>query len=175
KVVGSGDCFSPGKFGPPPRGIVEWCSELTRAVFTANQEQQDFFSLRDGGYGQASEYHNTIETSKDNSQARSRSLYRDWYRAAPEICQLYALDVPYPTLRAKIRQIFDRYSHLKDTQAIDVLIAKSHMEYQEFVNVWKMPSQVMRYFESEQAPPVPNSFMDKFLAGKDDNAVLPGA
>ncbi|KAH9450540.1 hypothetical protein Pst134EA_017168 [Puccinia striiformis f. sp. tritici] len=109
------------------------------------------------------------------AQARSRSLYRDWYRAAPEICQLYALDVPYPTLRAKIRQIFDRYSHLKDTQAIDVLIAKSHMEYQEFVNVWKMPSQVMRYFESEQAPPVPNSFMDKFLAGKDDNAVLPGA
>ncbi|OAV96589.1 hypothetical protein PTTG_01022 [Puccinia triticina 1-1 BBBD Race 1] len=87
------------------------------------------------------------------AQARSRSLYRDWYRAAPEICQLYALDVPYPTLRAKIRQIFDRYAHVKDIQAIDVLIAKSHMEYQEFVNVWKMPSQVMRYFESEQVPP----------------------
>ncbi|KAA1104798.1 hypothetical protein PGT21_031912 [Puccinia graminis f. sp. tritici] len=85
------------------------------------------------------------------AQARSRSLYRDWYRAAPEICKLYALDVPYPTLRAKIRQIFDRYSLVKDVQAIDVLIAKSHMEYQEFVNVWKMPSQVMRYFESEQA------------------------
>ncbi|PLW46332.1 hypothetical protein PCANC_11224 [Puccinia coronata f. sp. avenae] len=97
------------------------------------------------------------------AQARSRSLYRDWYRAAPEICQLYALDVPYPTLRAKIRQIFDRYAHVKDVQAIDVLIAKSHMEYQEFVNVWKMPSQVMRYFEAEQAPPVPNTFMEKFL------------
>ncbi|KAI9622244.1 hypothetical protein H4Q26_015280 [Puccinia striiformis f. sp. tritici PST-130] len=138
--------------------------------------------------GQASEYHNTIETSKGQhsptllvAQARSRSLYRDWYRAAPEICQLYALDVPYPTLRAKIRQIFDRYSHLKDTQAIDVLIAKSHMEYQEFVNVWKMPSQVMRYFESERSCGFfsitvgaihPNK---KRRAGKDDNAVLPGA
>ncbi|EGG05401.1 uncharacterized protein MELLADRAFT_107687 [Melampsora larici-populina 98AG31] len=109
------------------------------------------------------------------AQARSRSLYRDWYRAAPEICQLYALDVPYPALRAKIRQIFNKHSHVRDVQTIDVLVSKSHMEYQEFVNVWKMPSQVMRYFESEQSPPLPNTFLEKFLAGKDELMVKPAA
>ncbi|MBW0492065.1 hypothetical protein O181_031780 [Austropuccinia psidii MF-1] len=129
-----------------------------------------------------------------SAQGRARSLYRDWYRAAPEICQEpHRLKcqrisdfrnknqlIKYPihsftSLRAKIRQIFNTYSHVRDVQAIDVLVSKSHMEYQEFMNLWKTPSHVMRYFEAEEKPPLPNTFMEKFLAGKDDNAVLPAA
>ncbi|CAH7670749.1 NADH dehydrogenase 1 alpha subcomplex 6 [Phakopsora pachyrhizi] len=117
----------------------------------------------------------TSSPNLDVARFKSRSLYRDWYRAAPEICQLYALDLAYPVLRAKIRQIFNSYAEVRDVQSIDVLIAKSHMEYQEMMNVWKMPTQVMRYFEKEQGPALPKTFMEKFLAGKDGNAVRPGA
>lgn len=99
--------------------------------------------------------------------------------------QVYALDIPPSAIRAKVRQQFDANKGVHDLQAVDVLLARGHMEYQEMMNVWKMGSHVMRYFDKEevrsesapasreceaeqtylnaQAPPQPVTFMEKFL------------
>ena len=42
-------------------------------------------------------------TSWDQARSASRSLYRQWMRAAPEIVSLYALNIPAYAIRAKVR------------------------------------------------------------------------
>jgi hypothetical protein len=79
------------------------------------------------------------------ARARSRALYRDWFRAAPEICTLYSLNISPAVIRAKIRQEFERTRWVDDLEAMDILLHKGHVEYQETLNAWKMESHVMRY------------------------------
>jgi NADH dehydrogenase (ubiquinone) 1 alpha subcomplex subunit 6 len=79
------------------------------------------------------------------AHARSRALYRDWFRAAPEICTLYCLNVSPAVVRAKIRQDFERTRWVDDLEAMDILLHKGHVEFQETLNCWKMESHVMRY------------------------------
>lgn len=88
--------------------------------------------------------------SPSHAAFRSRSLYRQWYRSAPEITQLYALNVPASAIRAKIRNDFERNKNVTDLQTIDILLTKGYMEYQETVNCWKMESQIMRWFAKEE-------------------------
>ncbi|KAK9893460.1 NADH dehydrogenase, alpha subcomplex, subunit 6 [Cystobasidium minutum MCA 4210] len=110
------------------------------------------------------------------AQARARSLYRAWYRAAPEIVTLYAANIPATAIRAKIRQRYEKNKYVDDLQAVDILLAKSYMDYQETLNAWKMDSHLMRMFNDEEIPPQPVAFLDKFYYSRDDpEAVQPAA
>ena len=86
----------------------------------------------------------------DVARQRSRSLYRMWYRSAPEICQLYALNIPAHAIRAKVREEFEKNRHVDDIKAVDVLLLKGYQEYQETLNCWKMDSHLMRWFAKEE-------------------------
>lgn len=72
------------------------------------------------------------------------------YRSAPEIVTLYAANLPATAIRAKIRQRFEQNKFVDDLQAVDVLLAKSYMDYQETMNAWKMDSHLMRMFNDEE-------------------------
>ncbi|CAD6904449.1 unnamed protein product [Tilletia controversa] len=85
-----------------------------------------------------------------DAQARSRALYRNFYRAAPEICAIYALDVPPSLLRAKFRTQFEKHRHISDLAVLDVLLLKAQQEYQETINAWKQLPQVMKWFAEEE-------------------------
>ncbi|KAL1914933.1 uncharacterized protein VTP21DRAFT_7849 [Calcarisporiella thermophila] len=112
-----------------------------------------------------------VTTASSNSLAHARRrvmhLYRDWQRAATIIPSLYLLDMPSSSVRNKIREEFEKNRHVSDIKVIDVLIAKGRMEYQETMNLWKEKSHIMRYFSQEEAPPKPDTFLEKFYAGKD--------
>lgn len=71
-------------------------------------------------------------------------------RSAPEIVTLYAANIPATAIRAKIRQRYERNKYVDDLQAVDVLLAKSQMDYQETLNAWKMDSHLMRMFNDEE-------------------------
>merc|ERR1711939_572673 len=112
----------------------------------------------------------------DVARARSRAMYRDWYRSAPEIVQLYALNIPASAVRAKIRQRFNRNAGVDDIETVDMLLHKSQQDYQETMNMFKMESHIMRWFTEEELPARPNAFLDAFYESRDDpNAVTPTA
>ncbi|PKI82993.1 ndufa6 NADH-ubiquinone oxidoreductase subunit [Malassezia vespertilionis] len=102
-----------------------------------------------------------------DAQRRARSLYRDFYRAVPEICALYPLDVPPAMVRAKIRTMFERNRDIRDVAVLDVLLFRGYQEYQETLNAWKQTTHVMKWFAEEEAPPKPKTFLDKFYATRD--------
>jgi NADH dehydrogenase (ubiquinone) 1 alpha subcomplex subunit 6 len=56
---------------------------------------------------------------------------------------MYGLDVTPAYYRHIIRQRFERNRHVTDVRAIDVIIHKSRLDYQETMNVWKMPDQIL--------------------------------
>ncbi|CAD6936622.1 unnamed protein product [Tilletia controversa] len=102
-----------------------------------------------------------------DAQARSRALYRNFYRAAPEICAIYALDVPPSLLRAKFRTQFEKHRHISDLAVLDVLLLKAQQEYQETINAWKQLPQVMKWFAEEEVTK-PQTFLESFYAGRDE-------
>jgi hypothetical protein len=73
----------------------------------------------------------TTSGSWSVARARSRSLYRDWYRGAPEIVQLYAVNFPASAVRAKVRQEFEKNAMVDDLETVDILLLKGHQEFQE--------------------------------------------
>lgn len=91
-----------------------------------------------------------ISSSFAEAQARSRALYRDWYRSAPEICAIYALDFPPSTVRAKFREKFEENKHIKDLAVMDLLLFKGKIEYQETMNCWKQTPHIMNWFKEEE-------------------------
>lgn len=78
-----------------------------------------------------------IATTLEEARIRSIDAYRAWYRSAPEICALYALNVSPSAVRLKIRQDFEKNRHIKDVKVINVLLHKNQQEYQETMNAWK--------------------------------------
>ncbi|GAA6014479.1 hypothetical protein JCM10207_001622 [Rhodosporidiobolus poonsookiae] len=113
-----------------------------------------------------------ITTSSKNwaeAQARSRSLYRMWYRSAPEIVSLYALNLPAYTIRARMREEFETHRHVDDIKAVDVLLLKSYQDLQETLNCWKMESHIFRWFSKEELPARPNTFLEGFYLSRDDS------
>ena len=84
---------------------------------------------------------------------------------APEICVLYALDVPASAVRAVIRQRFERNRHLSDPNLIDILLHKSRVEYQETMNFWKQESHVLGLLLTGNRERPHRTFMQKFFEG----------
>ncbi|KDN37655.1 NADH dehydrogenase, alpha subcomplex, subunit 6 [Tilletiaria anomala UBC 951] len=109
-----------------------------------------------------------VSRSWGEAQARSRTLYRNWYRAAPEICALYALDVPPSKVRAKVRTWFEANKNIKDLAVVDVMLFKGHAEYQETMNAWKQIPHIMKWFREEEAIPTPSTFLERFYATRDE-------
>jgi len=109
------------------------------------------------------------------ARARARSLYRDWYRSAPEIVQLYSVSITPAAIRVKIRQIAEAHQHVEDLEAYDVLLHKWYQDYQETVNFWKQEPHIYSMFKDNLFPPKPKTFMDKFIAGRDEDLVQPSA
>ncbi|KAI0028736.1 hypothetical protein K488DRAFT_80537 [Vararia minispora EC-137] len=116
-----------------------------------------------------------LSSGGDRHIVRQRVLanYRNWYRSAPEICKLYALDVQPSYIRALIRERFERNLHITDPRVIDVLLIKSHQEWQETINCWKMESHILDMLRGDRQRPQ-RSFIEKFYEGRDEDAVLPG-
>ncbi|PWN48184.1 NADH dehydrogenase, alpha subcomplex, subunit 6 [Violaceomyces palustris] len=109
-----------------------------------------------------------VSKSLEEARKRATALYRDYYRSAPEICSLYALDVPPSVMRAKIRSKFEQNRHIQDLAVLDLLLLKGRQEYQETMNVWKQVPQLMKWFAEEEAPPKPEGFLQKFYASRDE-------
>ncbi|CAI6088697.1 hypothetical protein V2G26_013911 [Clonostachys chloroleuca] len=104
-------------------------------------------------------------------EAKRRVLasYREWIRAVPEIQTMYNLPMPISTIRTRIREEFERQRYVDKLRVADVLIFKSHAEYQEMMNFWKQTTHVMSYFKDENFrgdTRLPSSFMSGFLEGR---------
>ncbi|OCH90851.1 NADH-ubiquinone oxidoreductase Complex1 subunit [Obba rivulosa] len=114
--------------------------------------------------------------SSSPSEARRRvlALYRDWYRGAPEICSLYALNVSPAYVRHHIRRRFEENRYVSDPRVVDMLYFKGRQEYQETMNCWKQTDHVMGILLEERRLP-PRTFLQKFFEGRDEDAVLPAA
>ncbi|CED85292.1 NADH:ubiquinone oxidoreductase, NDUFA6/B14 subunit [Phaffia rhodozyma] len=106
-----------------------------------------------------------------DAASRARVLYRDWYRAAPEVVQVYQLDLSVYDFRTKIREQFSKHKHVTDVRVIDILLLKGRQEYQETLNIWKQTPHVLAWFKEQEDNASPQTFMDKFLAGRDESHV----
>ncbi|GLB44205.1 putative complex I LYR family protein [Lyophyllum shimeji] len=116
------------------------------------------------------------KTSADFNESRRRAiqLYRDWYRAAPEIVDLYALNVSPARVRHAVRERFEKNRYVTDKRAIDVLLLKGRQEYQETMNCWKQVDHIMGILLPSQSRP-PRTFLQKFYEGRDEDASVPAA
>ncbi|KAH9969991.1 NdufA6 NADH-ubiquinone oxidoreductase 14.8 kDa subunit [Lactifluus volemus] len=105
-----------------------------------------------------------VSTSSGHQRKRVLDLYREWMRGAPEICVLYALDVPPSAVRNVIRQRFEKNRDVSDPKLVDLLIHKSRQEYQETVNFWKQEPHVLGPLLSNRNRPH-RTFLQKFFEG----------
>ncbi|KAG5653937.1 hypothetical protein H0H81_009294 [Sphagnurus paluster] len=109
-----------------------------------------------------------------DARRRTLQLYRDWYRSAPEIVDLYALNVSPAFIRASIRTRFEKNRYVTDPRAVDVLLLKSRQEYQETMNCWKQTDHIMGILLQNNVRPQ-RSFLQRFYEGRDEEAVIPAA
>lgn len=82
---------------------------------------------------------------------------------------MYNLPMPISVIRTRIRQEFERHRYVNKLPVADVLLFKSHAEYQEMMNFWKQTTHVMSYFKEENFrgdKRLPSSFMSGFLEGR---------
>ncbi|KAJ3743168.1 NADH dehydrogenase 1 alpha subcomplex subunit 6 [Lentinula detonsa] len=115
--------------------------------------------------------------SETHAEAKRRTiqLYREWYRAAPEMISLYSLNYSPQYVRHLLRQRFEANRHVTDLRAINVLLLKSRQEYQETVNAWKLPDQVMGILLKPKEASHQKTFLEKFYTGRDEEAIRPAA
>jgi len=102
------------------------------------------------------------------AQRRVIMAYRQWLRSAPEIQQMYSLNMPVSQLRTKVRQEFERHRYVNKLPVVDMLLFQSHAEFQETLNYWKQIPHVMKYFRESENPTarLPQDFMQGFLEGR---------
>ncbi|OAA72282.1 NADH-ubiquinone oxidoreductase B14 subunit [Cordyceps fumosorosea ARSEF 2679] len=112
------------------------------------------------------------------AKRRVLSSYREWLRGAPDVQTMYNMPMPISVIRNRMRQEFERNRFVSKLSAVDVLLFKSHAEYQcsnfgflaqEMMNFWKQTTHVMSYFKGENFrgdERLPNSFMSGFLQGR---------
>ncbi|KAF4970189.1 hypothetical protein FSARC_2706 [Fusarium sarcochroum] len=111
-----------------------------------------------------------------DAKRRVLSSYREWIRAlltsenqAPEVQTMYNMPMPVSAIRTRMRQEFERQRYVKKLSVVDVLLFKSHAEYQETMNFWKQTNHIMAYFKEENFrgdKRLPSSFMTGFLEGR---------
>jgi NADH dehydrogenase (ubiquinone) 1 alpha subcomplex subunit 6 len=106
---------------------------------------------------------------------------------APEIQQMYSLNMPVSAIRTKMRQEFERHRYVAQLKTVDVLLFNSHSEFQvrgiayldirggviaytnfreqETLNFWKQLTHVLKYFRAEEDPKakLPQNFIQGFI------------
>ncbi|KAG6867727.1 hypothetical protein C0993_011948 [Termitomyces sp. T159_Od127] len=112
--------------------------------------------------------------SAADARHRAIQLYRDWYRSAPEIVELYGLDVSPTQIRHAIRERFERNRYVTDPRAIDVLLLKGRQDYQETMNCWKQLDHIVGILLKPQTQPQ-KTFLQRFYEGRDEQQALPAA
>ncbi|CAI8004052.1 NADH dehydrogenase [ubiquinone] 1 alpha subcomplex subunit 6 [Geodia barretti] len=65
-----------------------------------------------------------LSTSLHEARRRALNLYRAWYREVPRAVQMYKLDMTVGTGRKKVREEFQKNSHVRDPRVIDMLVIK---------------------------------------------------
>ncbi|KAH8112070.1 hypothetical protein DFH11DRAFT_1609508 [Phellopilus nigrolimitatus] len=115
-------------------------------------------------------------TSGSPAVARQRAiqLYRDWYRSAPEICTLFALNCSPGDIRRAVRAEFERNRFVSDPKVVDVLLLKGRQTYQETLNCWMQEPHILGILLAPKGRPH-RTFMQEFLEGRDGEQVLPAA
>lgn len=104
-----------------------------------------------------------------DAKRRVLSSYREWIRAAPEVQTMYNVSMPVADIRTRMRQEFEKHRYAQKLSVVDVLLFKSHAEYQETMNFWKQSTHIMSYFKEENFrgdKRLPSSFMTGFLEGR---------
>lgn len=91
-----------------------------------------------------------VSASRAEARSRALALYRKYYRSAPEIVTLFAMDIPPSTLRAKYREMFERNRHVENLAVIDVMLHKGQIEFQETINAWKQVPHMLKLFMEEE-------------------------
>ncbi|KEQ96984.1 hypothetical protein AUEXF2481DRAFT_3663 [Aureobasidium subglaciale EXF-2481] len=91
----------------------------------------------------------------NDAQKRVLKSYREWVRAAPEIQQMYSLNMPVSAIRTKMRQEFERHRYVQQLKT-------------ETLNFWKQLTHVLKYFRAEEDPKaaLPKNFIQGFLEGR---------
>ncbi|KIK65059.1 hypothetical protein GYMLUDRAFT_383405 [Collybiopsis luxurians FD-317 M1] len=117
----------------------------------------------------------TVSATHAEAKRRTIQLYREWYRSAPEIIAIYSLNYSPQYVRHLLRQRFEANRHVTDLRAINVLLLKSRQEYQETINAWKLPDQVMGLLLKPKEGPQAKTFLEKFYTGRDEDAIKPAA
>ncbi|EKM52698.1 uncharacterized protein PHACADRAFT_261290, partial [Phanerochaete carnosa HHB-10118-sp] len=110
----------------------------------------------------------------EEARAAVLTLYRDWYRGAPEFCALYTLHVSPQYVRQQIRRRFEENRHVTDLRVINHLLLQGRQEYQETMNFWKQKDHVMGKLLVPRGRP-PRTFLQKFYEGRDEDQALPAA
>lgn len=104
----------------------------------------------------------------NDAHRRVVKSYREWLRSAPEIQNMYSLNMPVSALRTKIREEFERHRYVNQLPVVDMLLTQSHMEYQETLNYWKQLPHILKYFRADEDPNarLPKNFMASFIEGR---------
>lgn len=122
-------------------------------------------------------------------------LLRRWLQA-PEIQQMYSLNMPVSRVRTKMREEFEKHRYVNNVQAVDVLLTQNNAEFQvrglptirkrsetlvltdlgkpqEMLNFWKQSTHVMKYFrvDEDENAKLPKNFISGFLEVRIANAV----
>jgi len=108
------------------------------------------------------------------ARQRAIQLYRDWYRSAPEVATLYALNVPASAIRSVVRREFEKNRFVSDPKVIDVLIHKGRQSWQETVNCWSQEPHILGILLAPKDRPQ-RTFLEKFYEGRDEDQALPAA
>jgi len=112
----------------------------------------------------------TTSRSLLEAQAKARSLYRDWWRCAPQIVTIHALTVSPSLIRSRIRTEFERHRYVNDPAVIDVLIHKSRSDFQESMNAWAQESHILGVLLKDKTKES-KTFLQKFYEGRDEDSV----
>jgi hypothetical protein len=79
--------------------------------------------------------------------------------------RLYGLSVSPAYFRACIRAKFEENRYVSDPRVVDVLLHKSHLDYQEVMNQWKNTDHVLGILLQPPKRRGGKTFMQKFLEG----------
>ncbi|KAM0526175.1 hypothetical protein ACHAPS_004178 [Verticillium nonalfalfae] len=82
---------------------------------------------------------------------------------------MYNLPMPVSVIRTRMREEFERHRFANKLSVVDVLLFKSHADYQETMNFWRQTNHIMSYFKNENFrgdDRLPKSFMSGFLEGR---------
>jgi len=117
----------------------------------------------------------TISTNHAEAKKRAIQLYREWYRGAPEMIAVYSLNYSPQYVRHLLRQRFEANRDVTDLRAINILLLKSRQEFQETMNGWKLPDQVLGILLKPKETGPPKTFLEMFYNGRDEEAIKPAA